>query len=129
MNERDAMQGGFEAVTGTFERHFAVSITDLFGEPLERNGRTVIPAAAIERIGGFGLGGGSGEGEDADGGEVGSGSGAGGGGGGTLRARPVAVIEVTDDGVRVEPVIDFTNVLVTALLALAAMFSIGRRLR
>jgi len=127
--EHDAMQDGFDAVTGTFERHFAVSIDDLFGEPIERNGRTVITAASIERIGGFGLGGGSGEGEDSEGGDVGSGAGAGGGGGGTLRARPVAVIEVSDEGVRVEPVIDFTNVLVTALLALAAMFSLGRRLR
>lgn len=124
----DPMNDGFEAVTGTFERHFAVSIDDLFGEPIERGGRTVITAASIERIGGFGLGGGTGEGEGPDG-EGGTGSGAGGGGGGTLRARPVAVIEIGDEGVRVEPVIDFTNVLVTAMLSMAALVTLRRTLR
>lgn len=103
---------------------FGVTIGDLFGEPFERAGRTVLTAASVERIGGFGYGGGEGAGP---GGEAGGGSG--GGGGGTLRARPVAVIEVSDAGVRVEPIIDFTNVLVTALLAVAAFLSLRGRFR
>lgn len=125
----DTMSGGFDAVAATFERHFAVSIDDLFGEPIVREDRTVFTAASIERMGGFGMGGGAGEGEGPGGEGAGTGSGAGGGGGGTLRARPVAVIEVSGDGLRVEPVIDFTNVLVTALLAVAAFLSFGRRIR
>ncbi len=125
----DTMRGGFDAVAATFERYFAVAIDDLFGEPIERGDRTVFTAASIERMGGFGMGGGSGEDEGPDGEGAGTGSGAGGGGGGTLRARPVAVIEVSQDGMRVEPVIDFTNVLVTALLAAAAFLSLGRRVR
>jgi uncharacterized spore protein YtfJ len=125
----DPMRRGFDAVTNTFERHFAVSIGDLFGEPIDRAGRTVVTAASIERLGGFGMGGGSGEDEGPDGESAGTGSGSGGGGGGSLRARPVAVIEISDDGVHVEPVIDFTNVLVTALLAGAAFLSFRGRLR
>lgn len=123
----DPITDGFDAVTGTFSEFFRVSVDDLFGAPMDRAGRTVIQAASIERMGGFGMGGGSGEGEGPDGEGAGTGAGSGGGGGGTLRARPVAVIEIGDDGVRVEPVIDFTNVLVTALLAFGALLSFRRR--
>lgn len=117
----------FGGVTDSIRDYFGVTIRDLFGVPLEREGRTIITAASIERMGGFGMGGGEGSGPGLEDGEEAGGAGAGGGGGGTVRARPVGVIEISDDGVRVEPVIDFTNVLVTALLALAAWLSLRGR--
>ena len=96
----------------------------IFSEPLEVGDRTVITAATVERAGGFGFGGGAASGpEDADEGQSGGG---GGGGGGSSTARPVAVIEITADGVHVEPIIDVTRIGVTALLTLAAAFKILR---
>ena len=67
------------------------------GDPIKVEGATLIPLVSI----GFGFGAGGGSGKDpknptADG----SGEGSGGGGG----VKPVAVIMVTKDGVRVEPV-------------------------
>jgi hypothetical protein len=46
-----------------------------------------------------------------------SGSGEGGGGGGFSQGRPVAVVRVGPSGVHVTPVIDFTKIGVTFLLA------------
>jgi uncharacterized spore protein YtfJ len=90
-----------------------VSAARIFGDPVEGAGRVVIPAAAFGVGVGFGFGGGSDEANDVGGG--------GGGWGGYKQGRPVAVIEVTADGVRVQPVLDWTRigitVLVTALVA------------
>jgi hypothetical protein len=83
--------------------------------------RLIITAAAVQRAGGFGFGGGSGD----SGGELGGGGG--GGGGGQAEGRPVAVIEVSQYGVSVQPVIDFTKVGVTLLAGLFAVWRIGRR--
>ena len=132
MSEDDLIGDTRDAVTSAFADFYAVGHEELFGEPTEKGGRTFVTASSVERIGGFGFGGGEGEahGQDGDGeGGSGSGVGGGGGGGGTLRARPVAVIELSEDGVRVEPVIDFTNVLVSGVLAFGAFLAIGRRLR
>lgn len=75
----------------------------------------VITAAAFERAGGFGFGGSSG----GDGTETGVGGG-GGGGGGSAVVRPVAVIEVRPEGVRVQPVLDFTKIGITVAMAAIA---------
>lgn len=86
--------------------------------------RLVITAAAIERAGGFGFGAGAGsDGEDPSAG----GAGGGGGGGGTGQARPVAVIEVTPQGVSVRPVLDFTKIGVTVVVSLVAAWRMLRR--
>lgn len=45
----------------------------------------------------------------------------GGGGGGQAVARPVAVVTIDSDGVTVEPVLDRTKIVLTALTALGAM--------
>ncbi|MHB9288239.1 spore germination protein GerW family protein [Halobacteriales archaeon Cl-PHB] len=65
----------------------------VFGDPVERGGRTVIPVARY----GFGFGGGSGTepGEEDD---EAAGSGVGMGGG--LMARPVGALEITDHDTR-----------------------------
>jgi len=67
-------------------------VQNVFGEPMEAHGRTIIPVARVQ----YGLGaGGGGENktnpEDAVGGA---------GGGGGIGVIPVGVIEVTDSGTR-----------------------------
>lgn len=65
------------------------------GEPIEIESHTLIPLVNV----GFGFGVGSGEGNDAQRG-TGSGGGTGGGGG----VKPVALVVINEDGVRVEPI-------------------------
>lgn len=89
------------------------SPASVFSEPEQAGDSVIITAAAWERAGGFGFGGGSGT--DKSSGDEGSGSG--GGGGGSSQGRPVAVIKVGPSGVEVTPVIDFTKIGVTLLLA------------
>ena len=69
---------------------------------------------------GFGFGAGS-DGDDPTSG------GGGGGGGGSAQARPVAVIEVTSEGVSVRPVLDFTKIGITALLSFVAAWRLIRK--
>lgn len=69
----------------------------VIGDPITIEGNTLIPLVSIGF--GFGAGGGSGKGDDPMKGE-GSGAGTGGGGG----VKPVAVIIINKDGVRVEPI-------------------------
>ena len=64
----------------------------LFGEPVTQGSRTVVPVARVVRGFGWGLGGGRQRGE-TDGEQ----DGWGGGNGGFLRARPVAVLDVTPE--------------------------------
>lgn len=62
------------------------AVESVYGDPVERDGRTVVPVAKVA----FGFGAGQGTGEDEEG--------AGGGGGGA--AKPVGALEITDDGTR-----------------------------
>jgi uncharacterized spore protein YtfJ len=84
----------------------------VFSEPQRVGDDLVIVAAAWERAGGFGFGSGTGTDQSTGG----QGEGSGGGGGGMSQGRPVAVIRVTNSGVEVKPVIDFTKIGVTLLL-------------
>lgn len=90
--------------------------TACFGTPVEREGHTLIPVARVSFGYGLGFGGGSGSklspsGNGSAMGEVGEGGeGGGGGGGGGGQASPVAVIDITRDGVTIEPVHDETRV-------------------
>jgi uncharacterized spore protein YtfJ len=80
---------------GEIER--VLSSKSVVGDPIKIEGATVIPLVSI----GFGFGAGGGSGKDPKNPQSeGSGEGSGGGGG----VKPVAVILVTKDGVRVEPV-------------------------
>ncbi len=69
----------------------------VIGEPITVEGNTLIPLVSIGF--GFGAGGGSGKGDDPMKGE-GAGAGTGGGGG----VKPVAIVIINKDGVRVEPI-------------------------
>ena len=74
----------------------AITVRRVYGEPIERDGVTVIPAAAI----GGGAGGGGGEDDE---GQRGGGSGFG------LGARPVGAYVIDEGDVRWEPAIDVTR--------------------
>jgi uncharacterized spore protein YtfJ len=83
----------------------ALSVRRVYGDPVERDGVTLVPAAVV--IGGTGGGG-----DD---------SGNGGGGMGIF-ARPVGAWEIRDGTVRWRPIVDLGPVLlVLAVLGLAAL--------
>jgi uncharacterized spore protein YtfJ len=103
----------------------------VFGHPVERGEATVIPCAEV--FAGFGLGFGSGTSTGESAAQAG---GAGGGMGGGSRGRPVAVVIIAQDGVRVEPVLDVTKLALAGLTTmgftlawLARLASAGRRAR
>ena len=73
-----------------------LSTRTVVGDPIEVDGHTIIPLVSV----GFGFGGGGGSG--TGGGSEGEGTGGGTGGGGGV--KPVGVIVIDDDGVRVEPI-------------------------
>ena len=83
----------------------------VFGEPVHVDGRTIIPVAAVRYMYGFGMGQGSDKEQKAMGG--------GGGGGGGVTVSPVAVLEVTSQGLEFKPIVDATR-LAIAGMALAA---------
>jgi len=100
-------------------------VSKVYAEPVEHEGTLVIPAAEVVTSMGFGAGFGAGGPFDDDGG----GSGGGGGGGGQAHARPVAVIIVESNGVRVEPVIDFTKISLAFITALGFMIGTAAKMK
>lgn len=121
------------------------SVDAVYGKPVKSGDLIIIPAAEVMCGMGFGMGMGfgigpesehpSGEssGESADneqaqeGGVPSGGAGSGGGGGGYTFSRPVALVISSPDGVRVEPVIDRTKILIAALTT--AGFMVGMMAR
>ena len=84
------------------------SADSVFGEPVVQGNTTVIPCS--EAIIGMGMGSGGGPT-----GENGISTGSGSGGGGGARSRPIAAIIVTQDEVRVEPILDLTKIVLASL--------------
>lgn len=85
----------FQAWTESLER--GASVKNVFGEPIEVQGRTLVPVARVAY--GFGAGRGHAKGDEAkkhadaeDG-----------GGGGGASAKPIGVLEVTEEGTRFIP--------------------------
>ena len=86
-------------------------LSTVYGDPIEREGQTIIPTAEVLCVMGFGVGSGGGT-------ETGEGSGTGGGGGGgRVLSRPVAVIVASAHGVEVKPVVDITKIAMAGLTA------------
>lgn len=102
--------------------HSDASVRNVFGDPVEAHGRTVIPVA---RIGyGFGAGGRAGGSEAAspdDGGDSGGGAG--------LSARPVGVLEITAGGTRFIPFVDPARLGIALLAGFLIGLRLGRRSR
>ena len=105
----------------------AASVEAVYGPPTSQNENTVIPTAEVLSIVGFGLGSGGGpqgivENENR-------GSGGGGGGGGRVLARPVAAIVISPSGVRVEPIVDVTKIVLAVFTTLGFMTALLTRMK
>jgi uncharacterized spore protein YtfJ len=104
-----------ETLKGTYD---AMTVRRVYGDPIERDGVTVIPAAAIR--GGLGHGGG----HDAN---------EGGGGGGGVSARPVGVYRIEGGKVTWQPAVDVTRIAVLGevlvIVLLLVVRSVMRRRR
>jgi uncharacterized spore protein YtfJ len=86
----------------------SITVKRVYGEPYEKNGLTVIPAAAVMG----GAGGGAGEEGERTGGGAGFG----------VQARPVGAYVVRGDQVSWQPAVDINRVIVGCqLLGLAAI--------
>ena len=92
-----------------------LTVRRVYGEPYEKDGVTLIPAAAVRG----GVGGGEGEGPQGEGG---------GGGGFGMAARPVGAYQIKGDEVSWVPAADTTRVIifseVVAIVALLVFRSI-----
>ncbi len=102
----------------------------VFGQPITQGEYTVITASEV--MTGMGVGYGYGGGGDAPSEEEPAtemGLGGGGGGGGYAAARPVAVIEIGPDGIRVEPIVDPTKIVLAFFTTLGTMFFMLRGMR
>ena len=86
------------------------------GEPIVVDGNTIIPLVSIGF--GFGAGGGAGK-EGASGKGEGEGGGAGGGGG----VKPVAILIINKDGVRLEPIKTGTSSVLEKIVETAGQFA------
>ena len=97
----------------------AITVKRVFGDPYERNGVTIIPAASVR--GGLGAGGG----HDAENNTEGSGGGIG------IMAHPAGVFVVKDGDVSWRPALDVNRVIlggqVVAVVALRTFRSVLRR--
>lgn len=103
----------------------SANVKQVFGEPIERGGRTVVPVARVQyRIGG-GWGGGKHEGEDVNHPLAGGG----GGGGGIVKASPAGAIEITDSGTRFIPFVSPVDVIRACVRGLVAVLVIRRLTR
>jgi uncharacterized spore protein YtfJ len=97
------------------------NVKTIYGEPIETQGKTIIPVAKI--IYGYGAGAGTGGVGDT------SAKGEGGGGGGGVRAVPVGVIEVSDQPTRFIPISDRKKLSAAVAIgfALGLLMSRGRQ--
>jgi uncharacterized spore protein YtfJ len=94
-----------------------VGIERIFGKPERVGDRTLIPVAAVSWSGGMGYG--RGNYPKKDGSADAQPAGPGGGGGGKVKLRPVALVEVTEAGTRVVPIIDRTRLLLAGMVLVA----------
>lgn len=118
-----------EAMENTLDKFLdTANVSRVYGEPIFHGDIAIIPAAEVLTGLGFGTGYGFGTGEEDDGKTSGKGGGGGGGGGGRTLGRPVAVIEVSPEGVRVKEVVDPTKIALAALTAAGFMMGMLMRL-
>ncbi len=130
--------------TELVEKLFTVAKPEtIYSQPVSANDYTVITASEVSVSMGFGFGSGGGidpvpiEGnpasqtnpqEQTD--EInGSGGGGGGGGGGLAVGRPVAVISIGPQGVRVEPVMDITKIALAFITMLGGMLIMFNKMK
>lgn len=99
-----------------------LTVRRVYGEPIEREGFLVVPAAAVSG----GAGGGGGEGQVAEGAPPGTGFGGGWGG----SARPVGAFVIREGKVRWEPAVDVGRVVLGGqIVAVVGLLVLGWVLR
>jgi uncharacterized spore protein YtfJ len=100
--------------------HSGAGVKAVYGEPIEAQGKTIIPVAKVV----YGFGGGYGEtGKDKKEGTDKEGGGLGGG----VRTKPVGIIEVTEEGTRFVPCTSGRKLAAFLAMGFIAGFLIGRR--
>lgn len=104
----------------------AANVEAVYGPPIREGENIVIPAAEILSIAGFGLG--SGIGSQGIGENENPGRGGGGGGGGRVLSRPVAAIVISPTGVRVEPIVDVTKIVLAVFTTVGFMVAMFIRM-
>lgn len=125
--------GGMEKL----DKLFAVAQPGaVYSEPIQAEGKTIITLNEVTVVMGYGFGiaegGARPENENSGNATLQGESGGGGGGGGFSAGRPVAVVSVDSNGVKIEPVVDVTKLGIaffTTVGAMALMFSRMRRMR
>jgi uncharacterized spore protein YtfJ len=88
----------------------AISVRRVYGDPIERDGVTIVPAAVVS--------GGTGGGGDAEGN---------GGGGFGMHARPVGVWEIRDGTVQWRPAVDVYRLVRLGVLVALVLWLRRRR--
>lgn len=104
----------------------AANVEAVYGPSVSQGENMVIPAAEVLSIVGFGLGSGGGSQGAAE--DENAGSGSGGGGGGRVLARPVAAIVLSPTGVRVQPILDVTKIVLAVFTTLGFMVAMFTRM-
>ena len=84
--------------------HDALAARRVYGDPIEKNGTVIVPAAVMR--------GGGGGGSDSD---------HNGGGGFGVEARAIGAFVIRDDRVRFEPTVDVTRIVAVSLAALVVV--------
>jgi uncharacterized spore protein YtfJ len=101
-------RGGIEEIIGGVKD--SLGVKRVFGDPVERDGVTVVPVASLR-----GAGGGGGGGTDTDGGS---------GGGFVLRARPAGAYVIKNGEVAWHPALDLNRIIsLTGTVAIVTALS------
>jgi len=106
----------------------AANVNAVYGPTISQGENVVIPAAEVLSMVGFGLGSGGGSQQGSTDVNNASGSGGGGGGGGRVLSRPVAAIIMSPTGVRVEPIVDVTKIVLAVFTTLGFMTTMLTRM-
>lgn len=95
-----------------------MTVRRVFGDPVEKDGITIVPAARVQG----GAGGGGGEGPDGEGSGMGTGF--------AINARPVGVFVIKGEDVQWRPAVDVNKAIMGAqLVVIAALFLAGAVVR
>lgn len=119
--------GRGELLTGLVDRiQDHAGVTQVYGDPIEREGKQVVPVAEI--MYGFGGGADDGDADDTDADTSAEETSDGGiGMGGGVWARPAGVLEITDDDTRFVPHVGTRKLVVVSALAFALGYLLGRK--
>lgn len=107
----DARMSVEDLVNRVGQMHERATVKTVFGDPVTVNGRTIIPVAHVRYAFGVGMGRGKSEKQE--------GTGEGGGGGGGVTVRPVAILEVGEQEIKVKPVPDVTRMAMMGMALVA----------